>query len=76
MKKRKLSQKEIDYILKDIPSLIPANLNDDLKSNFVGYIIDSFRHDLENIETYKSNIDLLKKQLEKYLIGLMTSYGF
>lgn len=67
MKKRKLSQKEIDYILKDIPSLIPANLDDDLKSNFVGYIIDSFRHDLENIETYKSNIDLLKKQLEKYM---------
>ena len=66
MSKRNLKPAEINFILNDIPSLIPTSLNDDIKKKFIDYLLNTFRKELESIKTYKSLIPQIKENLEKY----------
>lgn len=66
MSKRNLKASEINFILKDIPLLIPSSLNADIKTKFIDYLLNTFHKELVNIQTYKSLIPQIKENLEKY----------
>ena len=66
MKKRKLKEKEIEFILENIPKFVRTTINHEAKQVFLDYLLNTYRKELESIETYKSLIPLLKENIEKH----------
>ena len=72
---RLLTEKEIQYVLKDFFHLFPNFLDKDLFEANVVHLRKKFYQDLKTKKVEETRIDLLKEKLEEKIVQSIIPYG-
>lgn len=73
--KRKINNKDIDYLFSDIESYFPDFLDSILKEHIIKNIILPLQNDFLESEIYEETLPELKKKMEEYIIQAIVPAG-